>query len=141
VPAALSAVIADLERMRDCFNFTLNGLADLAAEAAAAGIFETMEAEVGSDGAPWPELTEEYADWKARHFPGEKMSELHLKMKDPGQLKGELDVSPARMVQTYGTDDEARSEAVWFSRLRPFYGFSPFAVRLLDEVYDRRFEA
>jgi hypothetical protein len=141
-----AALVAELDALKSVFDFTQHDLANQLAEAAAVGVFEAMEAQTGPDGA-WDELSEAYAEWKSRHFPGEKMSELHLKMKDPEQLKGVVTATPDRIEQTYGTDDEARQEAVWFQEgggnqpPRPFYAFNGLVERTYAEVLDRRWDA
>lgn len=146
--AQIQAVIADLRRIQTVFDFTKHGLADDTAEANAAGIFEYMEAQVGPDNAPWIELSEAYAAWKSKAAPGAKISELYGLMKDPDQLKGQLEVSPERLVQTYGLGDRARDEACWFQEgdptqnrpPRPFYDFNDLVLVYLAALFDRHFD-
>jgi hypothetical protein len=144
--STVAEITAELERIARCFDFTYEDLGQKLAEANAAGIFEMMEAETGPDGA-WAPLSEAYAAWKAERFPGQPISELHLLMKDPAQLLGELQTEPDRMVQTYGTTEEAKQEAVWFQEGggnqpgRPFYTeFNGLSERLIAEVLDARFD-
>lgn len=146
---ALAELLDDIDRMRHCFDFTDGRLAEDVAEATAVGIFEFMDAEVGPDGSPWIALSEAYAKWKAKHYPGRKMAELDLLMKDPAQLKGTLAVSRDQLVQTYGTVEEARLHAEWFQEghtgqnrpPRPFYEFNDAAIQYLESVFDARFAA
>lgn len=143
-----AALVAELRRLERVFDFTHEGLGEQAAEANAVGIFEYMEAQTGPDNNPWVELSEDYARRKARVAPGARMAELNLLMKAPDQLKGTLDVSPDRLVQTYGTNDRARDEAAWFQEgdetrnrpPRPFYDFNDLVLVLLAALFDERFE-
>lgn len=143
--AQISPILADLQRHRHCFDLD-RGLAEPLAEATAAAIFEYMEAQVDPDGHAWEPLSEKYAEWKATHAPGAKMSELYYRMKAPDQLKGELGIDVYRLEQTYGLDLEARQEAEWFQEgnpnqpPRPFYAFNDLAAVYLANVLDRAFD-
>ena len=146
--AQMAPILADFARIRTLFDFTRDRLAEDVAETIAAGIWEFMEAQVGPDNRPWIELSEKYAEWKGRKFPGRPISELYRHMKDPDQLKGELDVSPHRLEQTYGLDDRAKDEACWFqegdpSQNRPprrFYEFNDLVLVHLATLFDRHFD-
>lgn len=141
--AVLAAVIADFGRIARVFDFTANGLGEEAAERNAAAIFEYMDAQTGPDNNPWQPLSDAYAKWKSGQFPGQPMSDLHHNMKDPSQLKGVVDVTADGVKQTYGLDDQARTEAVWFSEgnsrqpPRPFYQFNDLAILNLEDLFGR----
>jgi hypothetical protein len=142
-----AAIAADFERFKTLFDFTRNDLGKEVAELIAAGIFEYMDAQVDPSNIPWVPLSDKYAEWKAKRFPGEKMSELYLRMKAPDQLKGEVEITTHRVAQTYGLDDEARQEAVWFQEGndrqpgRRFYEFNDLVLNELAALFDRHFDS
>ena len=145
--AQMNAILRDLERIPHAFAFDRDRFGERVAEETAAAIFEYMDAEYGPNNAPWIELAERYRRWKERHFPGRKIGELHLHMKDPMQLRGELQIGPDAMQQTYGLDEQARLEAEWFQEghsgqnrpPRPFYTLNDLALVRLGELFDLRF--
>ena len=146
---SMAAIIADLERHKRCFDFTQDTLASDVAEALASAVYEYMDAGIDPRGASWIELSPAYLLWKTRHFPGRLISELHLLMKDPAQLKGELDATRNKLIQTYGLNEEAKLEAEWFSEghseqnrpPRPFYELNDLALVHLAAVFDARFQS
>lgn len=141
-----SLIVADFGRYKDLFDFTKDELSYEVAAVIAEGIYDYMAAELDPDGNPWPPLSEKYAEWKAKHFPGQDISDLHHHMRDPTQLVGSVGVWPHRMVMTYGKDEQAQDEAVWFSEgnerqpARPFYEFNELVLSRLRELFDRHFE-
>jgi hypothetical protein len=143
----MARILADIEQAEHVFDFDRDGLGDQAAETTAAAIFEYMDAEVGPDNNPWLELSDRYKKWKDTHFPGRKIGELHLHMKDPQQLRGTLQISSNEMIQQYGVDEEARLLAEWFQEghsgqnrpPRPFYDFNDLALAALGELFDHAF--
>lgn len=144
--AQLAPILEDLDRHRRCFDLTADGFGEALAETAAAAVFEYMDQETDPDNRAWAPLAEWYAERKAEHFPGRIKAELYLLMKTPDQLKGTLEIEADRMVQTYGTDEEARQEANWFqegSDVQPprrFYAFNDLALVTLGGACDRRFD-
>jgi hypothetical protein len=145
----MAAVVGDLAAIKSALDLTHDGLGGKAAEATAAAVFEYMEVQVDPDNNPWVGLSDAYAERKARLAPGAPMAEfLGRVMKDPDQLRGELDISPDRMEQTYGLTDQARNEAAWFqegdpARNRPareFYAFNDLATVYLADLFDDRWD-
>ena len=140
-------VLADLARHQQCFDLTVDGLGERLAEAFAVGVFAYMDAETDPENNAWIPLSERYAEWKSAHFPGLPMSHLYGLMKTPEQIKGTLDIRPDGMAQSYGTDEKARQEAVWFQEgnerqpARRFYDFNEQAEHLIADVLDERFDA
>lgn len=144
----MNQIIAEMAKYPHIFDFDRDGLADRVAETAAVAIFSFMEAETDPDNNRWIELAESYRRWKDRHFPGRKMAELHLLMKDPDQLKGELKVAANELIQTYGLTEEARLEAEWFQEghqgqnrpARRFYELNDLALLLLGDLFDAQWQ-
>ncbi|MHC5542096.1 hypothetical protein ACYOEI_28070 [Singulisphaera rosea] len=146
--AQMNAIIRDLEQVPHIFDFDRDGFGEEVAEATAAAIFEYMDAETSPDGGQWIDLAPAYQAWKERHYPGRKMGELELKMKDPMQLRGEPNITPNELVQEYGTDEDAKLEAEWFQEgneeqnrpPRKFYALNDLALHDLGNLFDRRFQ-
>lgn len=142
-----AAIVADLERFKSLFDFTQRDLANQCAETIAAGIFEYMDAQVGPDNAPWIALSEKYVEWKAKAAPGEPMAVLYRLMKDPTQLYGTLATTAHRLVQTYGTSEEAQQQACWFQEgndhqpARPFYALNDLVLITLATILDAHFSS
>jgi hypothetical protein len=145
VTGQAAAVVADIERMRDAFDFTKNGLDLAVAGASARGIDEQMDSQADPDGTPWEPLSERYDRWKQLTVGGLPMAELFHVMKTIEQLTGSLEVSRDRMVQTYGVTEEARQEAYWFQDPqgdqppRRFYELNAAAIDHVTQVLDDRF--
>jgi hypothetical protein len=141
-----AVILADLAKHAVCFDLTLDGLGERLAEALAVGVFAYMDAETDPDNNAWIPLSERYERWKSAHFPGLPMSHLYGLMKQPDQLKGTLNIKPDGMTQTYGTDEDAQNEAVWFQEgndrqpARRFYDFNEQAEHLIADVLDDRFD-
>ena len=141
-----AVILADLAMHRVCFDLTLDGLGEHLAEALAVGVWAFMDVETDPQNNAWLPLSERYAEWKSQHFPGQLMSHLYGIMKTPDELKGTLDIRPDGMNQTYGTDEQAQQEAVWFQEGREpnqperhFYDFNEQAEVLIADVLDVRF--
>ena len=142
----MDRIIAELERMKHTFDFAFEDLGQHIAEANAAGIMAFMDAELDPGGSPWPELSERYAAWKERYYPGYPMARLYGVMKTDEQLIGSLFVSSTLLRQQYGTTEEAQQEAAWFSEgndrqpPRPFYEFNDLSCARIADVLDARFD-
>ena len=139
-------IVGDLHRHKQCWDFSQDRLAEDAAEAAAMGIYITMDYQTDPDGQTWDKLNEKYAKWKAKHRPGMLIGERDGHMKTQEELKGEITLDPDGMTQTYGLDDQAQNEAEWFSEgndhrpAREFYALNAKAEELLNAVFDTRFK-
>jgi hypothetical protein len=141
--AQANAILRDLERHKTLFNLD-NGLGVKLMDAAAEGFFDCMNRQEDPDGVPWPPLSEAYAKWKSKNYPGELMAELEHRMKTLEQLDGEREIGEYEAKQTYGVDDGARTEAEWMidpddksgRPSRRFYEFDAATIERLDKVVD-----
>jgi len=144
-----SDVHADLARLRSLFDLTKGGLGATLCGIATDGVMDNLADELDADGNRFADLSEGYAAWKSRQFPGQPIGLLHHLMADPAQVSGTLDVTPDRAEVAYGVSQEAVDEASWFiegdpSRNRPprdFWGLTKEALRLVDETLEQRLES
>jgi hypothetical protein len=113
-----------LERHKTFLDFTRDDLGLELCRIATDGAQECILLEQSPDGSPWPPLSEEYAKWKSKHYPGEPMGVRDLLMADHEEVQGVVEVEPTRCVVTYGKSEAARDEATWFQARRPFWGFT-----------------
>ena len=90
------------------------------------GVEATIAKQQSPDGTRWPELSEDYAQWKAKHYPGKPMGHLDEIMADPIEVAGTVAVTSDLASVVYGVGDEAKDHADWFTKGgRPFFGFTP----------------
>jgi hypothetical protein len=143
----MDRIVAEISQLPHLFDLDRDDLGEDMAEATAVAIFEYMDAEMGPDNSPWMELAPSYKAWKDKNYPGLKMGELALVMKDPEHLKGELAISAREVVQTYGRSDLAKQHAYWFQEgdpgnnrpARPFYDLNDLSLVYLANLLDARF--
>ena len=147
--AARDRIVADLERQKRFLDFTDNGVGHDLSKIMTDGVLECIIGQNDTDGNPWPALNAQYARDKARRFPGRPMAVLHLTMAQPQEVAGEVEVSPAQVVTTFGVSEDARAEASWFqegdpARNRPerrFWGFTDRSIKVTTDYLTRRFKA
>lgn len=145
--AALSSILADLERHKTIFDLDRHGLGAKLMDATAEQILRDMIDEKSPDGAPWARLSEAYAEYKAKVAPGQPISVLFGHMRTIGQLKGLRRAAAREAVMVYGVDDLARDLATWFQEgssrqpARPFYGISAECEARLDQICREHLES
>lgn len=146
--AALTSILADLERHKTIFDLDKHGLGTALMDATAEQILRDMVDEKGPDGNPWAPLSEAYAEYKAKVAPGQPISVLFGHMRTIAQLKGLRRIEAREAVMVYGVDELARDLATWFqdptnSRQppRPFYGISSECETRLDQLCREHMEA
>jgi hypothetical protein len=152
----MNQIVREMSGFPQRFDFDRDRLGEELAETTALAIWQYMEAETDPTNHPWIDLAARYEAWKAVHYPGRKMAELEMLMKDPDQLRGELVISARQLEQTYGTTERAKLEAEWFqegfsgtdakgrARYQPerrFYELNDLALTLLGIYLDDRFAA
>lgn len=133
--------IQGLDRLTDL----TQGLGDALLDVAAADVARTFASQAGPDGTEWPELSSDYARWKAAHFPGAPMGVATGAMRR-GLDSAERSVTETEAVWTFGAADVERDRADWFQSGDPFRnrpprpfatGLSPEGERLSREVVER----
>ena len=139
-------ILAALKRHATAFDLTQGKLGESLCKAFTDGVQASIEAGETPDGSTWPELSAEYAQWKARHFPGQPIGKAHGAMADPEQVAGDVIVfGPEAAFVTYGTTEEAREEAAAFQEgdghqpARPFWGFTAASQQAVGALLEARF--
>jgi hypothetical protein len=152
----LTDIVGDLTRHEHIFDLDRHGLGEALLDLAAEAILAQMDSELDSDGQPWPELSEGYAEFKAEHAPGKQMAELWGLMKSLDNLRGVRHIDQDSAQSTFGYDtDQSRDEAFWFQEgfdgvdslgrkrhqpPRPFYAFNQHAIDEADQYLTRHFD-
>lgn len=145
----LAVILADLDRIASWCGPDRAGLGEKALDIVADGILRNCADELDPDGNRWPELSEAYAEAKARDFPGEPIGVRSGAMLAPAEIKGLRRIVADSATMEYGTDEATRAEAAWFTEgdagrnrpARPFYGITPEAAQQLDGLMDGRFRS
>jgi hypothetical protein len=104
-------IMADLERHVTLFDLLTNELGQRLCEAAADGVKQTFNAVEAPDGTPWPDLSSDYARFKARFFPGMPM--LVREGVLIAGLDGVNEVTADEAVHTSGQTEQQRLETGW----------------------------
>lgn len=140
------AIHRDIIGHRDMFDLRRDGLGRELCGITTDGIKDTIDAQQTPDGAPWAPLSEAYATWKSRKFPGQPMAVLHHLMIDPAEVEGIIEVNRSEASVLYGVSEQARQEAEWFQEGGPnqppreFWGINADALQLVDETLEQTLE-
>jgi hypothetical protein len=103
------------------------------------GVEATIAEEQSPDGSAWPALSEDYEQWKAKHYPGKPMGHLDEIMADPVEVAGEVTITPDLASVVYGVSDDAKDHAYWFTEGgRPFWGFTPDSLAKAHKYLSKR---
>jgi hypothetical protein len=144
---SIDSIIADLERILGAFDMLKHGLGEEALDIVAQGVGECLEAEQSPDGTPWKELSEAYAEWKAKEVGAAPMAVLYRDMTSPGAIRGEHDIAKDEAIYTFGNSYISKLHASYFQDPtgpgqppRPFVGLGRTTIGRLDNLFDRRFD-
>lgn len=145
--AQMDAIVRRIEQHPHALDFDRGGLGEAMVMVVAEEVYRAMDQETSPKGQHWAALSEAYAEWKSRHYPGQPMAVLTGHMKQMVQLIGLTRITAREIGQTYGVDETARALAVYFQEgnarqpARPFYVFGDVARdrlrQLLDAVFAR----
>lgn len=142
--AQMNTILRDLGRIAHALDFDRHDLGEDLLDLTADAIRRQMDDELDPDGNRWDELSDEYAEWKARHYPGKPMAVLAGLMKSRPELEGQRHIVQAEARMVYGITDEAKALAEWFQEgndhgrpARPFYYFDDTAIQLADDRLNR----
>ena len=141
-------IIADLERHKTFADLTSDGLGDQLIDCAVMGVSECIAGEHDTEGNPWPELSEKYAEWKEWHYPGQQMGVLHFVMARIEEIRGTVYMSTDEARVTYGVSQQARDEFAWFNEgdpaknrpPRPCWGLTKGSIDASTQILDDRFK-
>lgn len=144
----LDAIKRDLEKIRDTFDMT-KGIGAEICSIATDGIIDNLRSELDADGIALAPLSDAYAKWKGKKFPGKKIGELFGIMGEESQLKGVTRTTRDRAEVTYGSASgssaQAMQEIEWFIEGNPrqpardFWGITKEADQLIGETLDEQF--
>lgn len=160
VTSNLDAISTLIGRLADCVDLTLPGESaslglDLLGDIAVGIIDRSVDGQKAPDGSAWAENLEPYRS--SRRKANKPIGVLSGEMLSLREVQGEVSVSPHEATMTYGTSDETKRRAEWFTRgsdgpgegevsgakgqqPRPFYGLDPEIEATMTGRIERHIE-
>lgn len=138
-----------LERHAAAFDLTRDGLGERLLTIASNGAYHALLRGEDADGNELAALSEDYAAWKEKRYPGRPIGILEHEMAKWVHFQGERAIAPDLATVTYGRNEEAKQEAAWFIEgsqeqnrpPRPFWGLTEDAVKESTEYLTKHLKA